>query len=215
LGQFWTSLLDLPLEDLGDGDTATTLEGQRIWINHVPEAKGVKHRVHFDVRLTQESVATLENLGARLLRDRSEAMPWQVWCDPEGGEFCVMRANSNPEHGRATGLFEVVVDSRDPLAQVMWWQSLIGGSLHSDESGRWHWLESVSGMPFDYLVFVPVPEAKRAKNRIHWDIAGRVDQLIDMGARLVQPAGTVSWDVLADPEGNEFCVFTPKSQGES
>jgi hypothetical protein len=215
LGRFWTSVLDLPLEVLEHGDTATTLEGQRVWINRVPERKSVKHRVHFDVRLGEESVNTLESLGARLLRDRTEATPWQVWGDPEGGEFCVMRANDDPAHGRATGLFEMVVDCADPLAQATWWQGVIGGTLHSAESGEWHWLESVPGMPLDYLVFVPVPEPKTAKNRIHWDIAANTDQLLDMGASLVQAAGVVSWDVLGDPEGNEFCVFTPKAQGES
>jgi hypothetical protein len=168
-----------------------------------------------DVRLRQESVDALESLGARLVRDRTEATPWQVWSDPEGGEFCVMRANVDPAHGRETGLFEVVVDCADPHAQAAWWQRVLGGSLDSADSGEWHWLESVPGMPFDYLVFVPVPEPKTVKNRIHWDVVGNTDDLVAMGAQIVQAAGAVNWDVLRDPEGNEFCVFTPKPQGES
>ncbi|MGH9059088.1 MAG: VOC family protein, partial [Acidimicrobiales bacterium] len=65
------------------------------------------------------------------------------------------------------------------------------------------------------LRFVPVPEAKAGKNRIHLDLAAEsaahqaaeVERLLSLGA---VPAGigqgVVPWEVLADPEGNEFCV---------
>jgi len=47
---------------------------------------------------------------------------------------------------------------------------------------------------------------------VHWDVAGSVPALIEAGARLLRPASEDPepdrvWDVLADPEGNEFCVF--------
>jgi hypothetical protein len=69
------------------------------------------------------------------------------------------------------------------------------------------------------LVFVPVPEAKTGKNRVHLDLASQsaehraveVERLRGLGA---SPAdigqGVVRWVVLADPEGSEFCVLAPR-----
>jgi len=60
-----------------------------------------------------------------------------------------------------------------------------------------------------------VPEAKTTKNRLHIDLdpddqAAEVDRVIALGARRVDVGqGDVSWVVLADPEGNEFCVLRP------
>ena len=67
------------------------------------------------------------------------------------------------------------------------------------------------------LVFVTVPEGKSIKNRLHFDLRPVDGSLEDEARRLVslgaRPAdvgqGTVSWVVLADPEGNEFCVLGP------
>jgi len=60
------------------------------------------------------------------------------------------------------------------------------------------------------LWIVPVPERKTVKNRMHIDVFGSVDELVALGARVVLPRGDDrEWDVLADPEGNEFCVFEP------
>ena len=55
-----------------------------------------------------------------------------------------------------------------------------------------------------------VPEPKRAKNRVHWDVWGNASALVAAGATLLRAHDTeIGWDVLADPEGNEFCVFAP------
>jgi hypothetical protein len=70
------------------------------------------------------------------------------------------------------------------------------------------------------LVFVPVPEGKTVKNRLHLDLApgpdddqaAEVGRLISMGARRIdvgQPQDA-TFVVLADPEGNEFCVLSPR-----
>lgn len=70
------------------------------------------------------------------------------------------------------------------------------------------------------LVFVPVPDAKTVKNRLHIDLAplagddheAEVRRLLELGAtRADVGQQDVSWVVLADPEGNEFCVLTPRS----
>jgi Glyoxalase-like domain len=64
---------------------------------------------------------------------------------------------------------------------------------------------------------VPVPESKTVKNRMHFDVVGDTSALLTAGARLIrmrdadtEPDGAIEWDVLADPEGNEFCVFSPE-----
>ena len=57
---------------------------------------------------------------------------------------------------------------------------------------------------------VPVPETKIVKNRMHHDVTGDTDALLALGATLLcRRDDEVHWDVLADPEGNEFCVFAP------
>jgi hypothetical protein len=70
------------------------------------------------------------------------------------------------------------------------------------------------------LVFVPVPVGKAVKNRIHIDLAphtsddrdAEIERLLAMGARRVDVGQTaaVSWEVLADLEGNEFCVLSSR-----
>jgi hypothetical protein len=68
------------------------------------------------------------------------------------------------------------------------------------------------------LVFVTVPETKTLKNRLHIDLAPATDdqeaevrRLESLGARRMDIGqGDARWVVLADPEGNEFCVLTPR-----
>jgi hypothetical protein len=62
------------------------------------------------------------------------------------------------------------------------------------------------------LIWVqPVPEPKTAKNRLHIDVFGNLDELLALGATLLRKRDDeIEWDVLADPEGNEFCVFAPR-----
>lgn len=55
-----------------------------------------------------------------------------------------------------------------------------------------------------------VPEAKTVKNRMHLDVIGSTERLLALGAVLIRRRDEeIRWDVLADPEGNEFCAFTP------
>ena len=58
---------------------------------------------------------------------------------------------------------------------------------------------------------VPVPEPKIVKNRMHFDVVVETCPLLSAGATVVRAQDDeIEWDVLADPEGNEFCVFTPE-----
>ena len=70
------------------------------------------------------------------------------------------------------------------------------------------------------MCFMPVPEAKTIKNRVHLDLTtsaddrdAEIERLLRLGARRVNigQTGDESWTVIADPEGNEFCVVRPKT----
>ena len=69
------------------------------------------------------------------------------------------------------------------------------------------------------ICFMPVTDQKTVKNRVHLDLTSsaedrdqEIDRLLALGASRVDIGltGTESWTVLADPEGNEFCVVRPK-----
>ena len=210
LGRFWAAALGLTFQpDGGAGVLVGDRPEKRVWMNVVPETKSVKHRVHVDVHAG--SIAELEELGARV---ETPADPggrhWTVMLDPEGGEFCafVREPGRLPDYR----LYEVVVDCAEPRLVAQWWADLLGARLGGDRDHDWWWLEDVPGLPFDDWVFVPVPEPKAVKNRIHWDVTGRPGDVLAVGARLLdEPTRETPWTVMADPEGNEFCVFEPDS----
>jgi hypothetical protein len=86
-----------------------------------------------------------------------------------------------------------------------WWADVLDGEAVDDERG-FSWVQDVPGLPFESMDFIPVPEPKTVKNRIHWDITSDdVEGLLARGATLL--AEHPHWTVLADPDGNEFCVF--------
>ncbi len=204
LGSFWSAALGLELhvQDNGDAFLIGPTRAYTIWINQVPEPKTVKHRVHLDVH--GSSVEALEAIGASIVDDRS--FQWISMADPEGGEFCLFVRDEPPPYR----LHEVVIDCADHEASSRWWATAIGGRRHIDERGFSH-LDEIPNVPFDSLTFVPVEEPKRTKNRIHLDlVADRTELLVDTGATVLRRRDDeIDWDVLADPEGNEFCVFSP------
>jgi hypothetical protein len=70
------------------------------------------------------------------------------------------------------------------------------------------------------MCFMPVTDAKTIKNRVHLDLTtaaedrhAEIERILALGARTVDigQSGDESWTVLADPEGNEFCVVRPKT----
>ncbi|WP_028642878.1 VOC family protein [Nocardioides sp. URHA0020] len=203
LGPFWAAALGL--EVVRSDPAMVRLAGptpqSTVWLAQVPEPVTVKQRVHLDVHVAD--VEDLLELGATPLD--LDSFRWQVLRDPEGGELCAFPREQVPERR----LYEVVVDCADPAALAAWWAGVIGGRWQHDEHHGWAGLEQIPGAPFDHLVFVPVPEAKTVKNRIHWDVdTNDVRGLVEHGARVVRkPDEEVVWTVLVDPEGNEFCAF--------
>jgi hypothetical protein len=126
----------------------------------------------------------------------------------------------------ASKLTELAIDCADPHALARFWCSVldyevqdedddgsvtIGSPLVPDTKNR-------SGLVPPTLTFAPVPEVKTIKNRLHLDVnptdreqADEVRRLLDLGARPADVGqGEQSWVVLADPEGNEFCVLASR-----
>jgi hypothetical protein len=205
LGAFWVAVLGRAWEAQDDGDGLLTgpTPQHTIWVNRVPEPKTVKHRVHLDIYAPD--LAGLEALGATVVEPHNGTHVWTVMADPERGEFCAfLRSELAAER-----LHGLVVDSADPRAQARWWGEVYGVSV--TENDGWCTLEGVPGMPILTMDFVPVPEPKTVKNRIHWDVSvPGVAPLVEAGATVLrEPGGDIGWYVLADPEGNEFCAFTP------
>ncbi|MFF5496841.1 VOC family protein [Streptomyces aquilus] len=112
----------------------------------------------------------------------------------------------------------VTIDCADAYGLATFWSKVLDQPLHEeDEPGDPMALIEAAG-----VLFVSVPETKTAKNRVHFDLQPQdrtrdeeVERLLALGASVVddqrRPDGT-GWVVMADPEGNEFCV--ERSQAE-
>lgn len=127
--------------------------------------------------------------------------------------------------------YSTVIDTLDPGALARWWAEAIDWQVvyeAEDEvvlvPGYITGEDEVRGMEWERippgLVFVRVPEPKTGKNRLHLDLAPHTSQdrdaeiarLESLGATRVDVGqdATSSWSVLADPEGNEFCVLSSR-----
>jgi hypothetical protein len=112
--------------------------------------------------------------------------------------------------GLQPGIDWVCVDAADPPALAAWWQRLIGGATSADPDG-----DVMLEGPGVRLYFLLVPDAKRTKNRIHFDLRATdyqraVARAIEMGATAADDVYDGDrWQVLRDPEGNEFCILRP------
>jgi hypothetical protein len=105
-------------------------------------------------------------------------------------------------------LHELVVDAVEPASIASWWGDLLGGTTVHDPRG-YSFVTDIPGAPFEAWSFVPVPEPKQVKNRIHIDVfVDDVTAVITAGATVLRSKDhEIRWHVLADPEGNEFRVF--------
>jgi len=126
--------------------------------------------------------------------------------------------------------YSTVVDCRDVAAQGRWWAEALGWKIVYEADDEvvivpsYVTEELTRETPWDRvgpgLVFVSVPEGKTVKNRLHIDLAphasddrdAEIERLLRMGATHVDVGQTadVTWTVLADPEGNEFCVLSSR-----
>jgi Glyoxalase-like domain len=121
-------------------------------------------------------------------------------------------------------LKDICVDCADPWLLGHWWAEVLGYRVRPHTAEDLAALRgagiigpegdpSIAVDPIDEpgptFWFNRVPEAKQGKNRVHVDVYGNVEDLIRRGATLV--ASEEDWTVVADPEGNEFCVFNPST----
>jgi predicted enzyme related to lactoylglutathione lyase len=225
LGRFWADALGWGVSSEAPGVTNLEPEGVAwpdpsgfyIDLVSVPDPETVKYRVHIDLATTSAAhqtdlVAHLKDLGATPADVGQGDVPWTVLADPEGNVFCVLEPR---ETLRDTGpIAAVVVDCADPRAMARFWDEALEWTLHevTDEHAV---LRSADGTG-PYLEFLRTSGARTWWNRVHVDLLpipfdakeAEVARLRTLGATDVDLGqGKVPWSVLADPEGNEFCVL--------
>src|SRR5829696_3517558 len=129
-----------------------------------------------------------------------------------------------------TRLYSIVIDAADPATLAQWWAGALGWrvvnvnvNVDDDDEVEVDVADADDGV--FALVFVTVADEKVVKNRVHLDLASdnleaqaaTVERLLASGATPVEIGqgerpGGVPWVVLADPEGNEFCVLEPRER---
>jgi predicted enzyme related to lactoylglutathione lyase len=229
LAAFWAAALGWEV-DLGEPDEAVVWpagfdypgpEAVPLVFVPVPEPKAVKNRIHLDLATQSTAhqadlVGRLRALGAVPVDIGQGDVPWVVLADPEGNEFCVLEPRM--AYNTGTGpVAAIVVDSAVPAELADFWTLASGWRLQHDRNVVLSLRSPSDAGP--YLEFLPSSDPKAAKNRVHIDVAPHKDQahaeavesLLRAGAVQADVGqGEVNWAVLADPEGNEFCVLSPR-----
>jgi Glyoxalase-like domain len=112
----------------------------------------------------------------------------------------------------------LTIDCKDPDALAEWWATALDfevtyRSPEEETEDREVVIEARGGGGWE-LLFLQVPDEKVVKNRYHLDLRpddrdAEVDRLVALGARKIDigQGSEVTWVVLADPEGNEFCIL--------
>jgi hypothetical protein len=225
LGRFWAAALGWSVFSERPGSSAVGPAGF-VWPDRdalcvgfigVADPEAVTGRMHLDlatdsVRHQAELVARLRDLGATHADVGQGDVPWTVLADPEGNVFCVLEPR---EVYRDTGpIAAIVVDGVDPAAMARFWGEAIGWSV-CDAGEDFAQLRSARGTG-PYLEFLRSSGTRNGRKPLHVDLLPypqdeldlEVDRLRVLGARDADVGqGTVPWRVLADPEGNEFCVL--------
>ena len=228
LGRFWAEALGWALSSEGPGVTNIEPPGSSypdpsalfIDVVAVPEPETVRDRAHLDLASTSAVhqaalVARLRELGATPADVGQGEVPWQVLADPEGNLFCVLEPRAL--YSDTGPVAAVVLNCQDPRALATFWGEATDWVVYevTDDFAR---LRSAQGVG-PYLELVRTPAADRDPTRVHLDLrpypgddlAAEVARLRARGATDVDIGqGDVPWTVLADPEGNEFCVLTPR-----
>ncbi|MEV0290598.1 VOC family protein [Kribbella sp. NPDC050820] len=222
LGRFWAGALGWGTVGAEAGATGVLPVGSgwplpgavSLDVIRVPDPETVKNRAHIELATSSaahhaELVARLMELGAT---PAEVDVPWTVLADPEGNLLCVLEPR---KLYRDTGpIAAVVVDCTDPRAMARFWGEVMGWTVHevTDEHAM---LRSARGTG-PYLEFLRTPHGKDLPRRAHLDLlpdpvedqAVEVARVRGLGATPADVGqGDVPWVVLADLEGNEFCVL--------
>ncbi|WP_424537043.1 VOC family protein [Sphaerisporangium viridialbum] len=223
LARFWAGVLDWEMaDDPRDGITLLPSDDTGFRIRCLPsqEKKTGQNQMHFDLTSTsledqRQTVARSLELGARHIdigqRPEEDHV---VLADPEGNEFCVI----GPDNKFLADCGFIGALASDGSQEVgYFWSEALGWPLVWDQDQETA-IRSPHGGPKITWGGPPVAP-KTGKNRLHFDLAppthgdqqAEVDRLISLGAtRIDIGQGEVSQVVMADPDGNEFCVLTPR-----
>jgi predicted enzyme related to lactoylglutathione lyase len=223
LARFWAETLDWKIHDDTDDEIELVPKDDakfRILFLPVPEKKVGKNSIHLDLSTTSiddqtETVERLIGLGAcHIDIGQRPDERHVVLADPEGNEFCVLEPGNSFVDDR--GRFgSITCDGSREVGHF--WSEVLGWPLVWDQDEETAIRAADGTGPFITWGGPPVP-SKTTKNRLHLDIApdhgdqrAEVDRLVSLGAtRIDIGQGEVDWVVMADPDGNEFCVLSPR-----
>ena len=220
LARFWAEALRWEVgaatEDPIIGLVPTDGTRFRIVFRPVAGRKVGKNRVHLDLTTTSiddqsASVRRLVELGARHIDvGQGPDEPHVVLADPEGNEFCVIEPENTflADCGR---LGSITCDGTPAVGYF--WSAALGWPLVWDQDDETAIRAPDGTGPF--ITWGPPVMPKAEKNRLHLDIVpddrdqlAEVDRLVALGAtRMDIGQGDADWVVMADPDGNEFCVL--------
>jgi predicted enzyme related to lactoylglutathione lyase len=220
LARFWAGVLDREIAD--DGLTLVPRDGTGFNIEFQPthEQKVSPNRIHLHLTSTslddqQATVARALGLGGRHLDiGQGPEAEHVVLADPEGNEFCVIEPG-NRFLADCGFLGELACDGSQEVGYF--WRDALGWPLVWDQHQETAIQAPRGGTKIAWGG--PPLAPKTGKNRLHFDLAppvhtdqqAEVDRLVSLGAtRIDIGQGDVSWVVMADPDGNEFCVLTPR-----
>ncbi|GAA4606955.1 catechol 2,3-dioxygenase-like lactoylglutathione lyase family enzyme [Actinoplanes octamycinicus] len=228
VGRFWAEALGWVARSAVPGATLVAPEGF-VWtepdapvcldVIAVPELATVRYRAYLELATISAEhraalVARLRERGATPVDTGRDGTPGTVLADPEGNEFRVLEPR---DAARGAGpIAAVVIACADPRAMARFWGEAMGWTPHEITADHAR-LRSASGSgPF--LEFRRTSALDEIRHRLHLDVVPyrgsdqvtEVARLRDLGATPADVGqGDVSWVVLADPEGNEFCVLAP------
>jgi hypothetical protein len=228
IGRFWAAALGWGVSSEGPGVSNVEPEGFDwpdasavcIDVVAVPDPESVKYRAHLELATSSPAhrarlVSRLKALGATSFGLDNDAAPFTELADPEGNAFRVLEPR---EMYADTGpIAAVVVECEDPREMVRFWNEALRWTVHelTDDLAR---LRSAAAVG-PYLEFVRTLDVASVQTRVHLDVlpgrdddqAAEVARLEALGATRVDIGqGDVPWVVLADTEGNEFCVLRPR-----
>jgi predicted enzyme related to lactoylglutathione lyase len=223
LARFWAGVLGWEMTgDPGGGAALLPADDTGFAIRFLPshEQKAGQNQLHFDLTSTsaedqQHTVARSIALGARHIDIGQRPEEGHVvLADPEGNEFCVIEPGNS---FLADCGFIGALAGYGSQEAGYFWSGALGWPLVWDQDLETA-IRSPRGGPKITWGGPPLPP-KTGKGRLHLDLAppaggdqqAEADRLASLGAtRADIGQGEVSWVVMADPDGHEFCVLTPR-----
>jgi hypothetical protein len=223
LADFWGGLLDWPAAgDDRHGHALLPADDTGFRLRFLPstQPKTSQNQMHFDLTSTsadhqQHTVAKALGLGARHIdvgqRPEEDHV---VLADPEGNEFCVLGAG-NAFLADCGFVGALACDGSQEVGYF--WSRALGWPLVWDQDQETA-IRSPHGGPKITWGGPPI-NPKTGKNRLHFDLVppagsslqAEVERLVSLGARPLDIGqGQADWVVLADVDGNEFCVLPPR-----